>query len=82
MNEPRNCLFTARFVGQLMWIATAAALLGAGLNVQQHRAGFAVWMVTNGLWAVYDWWIGERAQAVLFAVYFGLAVWGWFAWAT
>ena len=52
----------------------------AALNVQQCRAGFAVWIVTNALWAVYDWWIGARAQSVLFIAYFGLAVWGWFAW--
>ena len=80
MKTPWNCLFTARVAGRLMWIVTAGAICGTILNVLQFRGGFAIWTATNALYAGYNFWSGQRAQAVLFAVYFAMSVWGWFAW--
>jgi len=66
--------------GHAMWLVTAAAIVGAWLNVKKRRSGFAVWMLTNLLNAGYCLWIGQPAQALLFGVFLGLAVWGWISW--
>jgi len=63
-----------------MWLVTAAAIVGAWLNVKRRRSGFAVWIVTNAANGVYCAWRGELAQAALFAAFLGLAAWGWWAW--
>jgi nicotinamide riboside transporter PnuC len=67
-------------LNHLTWLVTLAALVGTVANIKRKRWCFAVWMVTNALWCAYDWHIGACAQAALFAIYTGLAVWGWFAW--
>lgn len=64
----------------MTWVITALAMLGTVLNILRLRWCFVVWIITNGYWAVYDWSIGATAQAVLFAVYFALAVWGLVRW--
>lgn len=64
----------------ITWFITALSLTGVILNIKRKRAGFLVWMVTNSAWAVYDYQIGAYAQSALFAVYLGLAVWGWMEW--
>ena len=70
----------AELMSQAMWLVTAAAIVGACLNLKKRRSGFAVWMLTNLLNAGYCLWIGQPAQALLFGVFLGLAVWGWIAW--
>ena len=62
------------------WILTALSLWGVILNIHKRRAGFAVWIGTNAAWGVIDWRAGLYAQSVLFAVYFVLAMWGYWNW--
>lgn len=64
----------------ILWTLTVLSLVGVVLNIRKHRACFYLWTVTNASWAVVDWWAGLYAQAALFAVYCGLAVWGAIAW--
>ena len=64
----------------IVWGVTVAALLGTVLNICKRRESFALWIFTNGLFATHNILIREWAQASLFSVYVGLAVWGWFAW--
>lgn len=64
----------------MMWLVTAAALVGTVANIKQKRWCFAVWIATNGTWVWYDWRMGAYAQAALFLAYTGLSIWGWFAW--
>lgn len=63
-----------------VWVITVGSIVGVVLNIRKRRAGFAVWMVTNAGWVVYDVSIGAYEQALVFAVYFGCAVWGWVSW--
>lgn len=62
------------------WLLTLASLAGVVLNVRLDRRCFYVWTVTNACWAVIDWRKGLYAQAVLFAVYFALAIYGVYEW--
>jgi hypothetical protein len=62
------------------WVVAAAALLGTWLNVQRDRRCFFIWIGTNGFWAGYDAWHGLYSQAVLFAVYFVMAIAGLIKW--
>lgn len=61
-------------------ILTIASLVGVVLNIRQNRACFYIWSVTNAAWAVIDWHKGIPAQAALFAIYFGLSIWGIIEW--
>jgi hypothetical protein len=51
----------------LMWLVTAASIVGTVANVYRRRWCFAVWLVTNVLWCVYDVAIGAYPQAALMA---------------
>lgn len=62
------------------WLLVAIALTGTVLNVRQDRRGFILWAISNVGLAVVNVRAGQTAQAVLFTVYLGLAVWGWVKW--
>lgn len=66
--------------GTFSWILAVVSLVGVVLNIHKRRSGFAVWMGTNAAWAVIDWRAGLYAQSALFAVYFVLAIWGYWKW--
>jgi nicotinamide riboside transporter PnuC len=67
-------------VNRLQWLLAAASLTGVVLNIRRHRASFAIWTVSNGIWCAVDAAAGLPAQATLMAAYAGLAVWGFIAW--
>jgi len=62
------------------WPVAAASLIATVANIHKKRWCFAIWLVTNTTWCVYDLCIGAYAQSCLFAVYAGLAVWGLVKW--
>lgn len=62
------------------WLLVLIALIGAVLNVQMNRLGFLFWIVSNCGLAIVNASRRQWAQAVLFTVYFGLALWGWLVW--
>ncbi|WP_372966731.1 nicotinamide mononucleotide transporter [Marinobacter sp.] len=64
----------------MTWLLVAVALIGTVLNVRKNRRGFVFWAISNLGLAVVNLGLGQWAQSVLFAVYLGLAVWGWLAW--
>ena len=64
----------------MTWLVAIASLFATWLNVRRIRACFAIWFVTNVMWAVYDFRHGLPAQGGLMAIYAGLAVWGWREW--
>ena len=59
-----------------LWMVTAACLVGSIANIYKKRWCFVVWAVTNSIWVVYDFMIGEYAQGTLFVIHTILAVWG------
>ena len=63
-----------------MWIITALSITGTVLNIKKKRICFIIWIVSNSFLTIYNWHIFEPAQAALFAVYFGLSVWGVCKW--
>lgn len=62
------------------WTLAALSVVGVVLNVKKKSICFVIWAITNAAWAVYDFSIGAYAQSALFAVYFGLAIWGLLKW--
>jgi len=58
------------------WLLVAAALVGTVLNVKQDRRCFYIWAVTNAGLSGVNLITGQWAQALLFAVYFALALVG------
>jgi nicotinamide riboside transporter PnuC len=64
----------------MTWLITIISLVGVVLNIKKQRASFALWLVTNGFWCIYDYSLGAYAQSALFFIYFLLAVWGLWEW--
>jgi nicotinamide riboside transporter PnuC len=62
------------------WIVATLSLIGVVLNVRQDRRCFYIWTVTNASWMAVDFSRGLYAQAFMFLVYLGLAIWGLYAW--
>jgi len=64
----------------MTWILTILSIIGVILNIKKKRLCFLIWAITNFGWMVVDWRAGLPAQAALFAVYLGLALWGLWEW--
>jgi len=64
----------------LQWVFAALAIVGTILNVYKNRVGFLFWIVSNAGWIVLAIQSKIYAQAVMFAVYLGMAAWGWTQW--
>lgn len=56
------------------------SIAGAILINYQKRLGFIFWMIANLGWVLIDFYKQIPEQAILFIVYFGLSVWGFFQW--
>ena len=64
----------------LTWVVAIISVTSAILNIYKHWLGFAGWVVTNTAWVAVCIWQGNYAQAAMFTVYLGLAIWGLLAW--
>lgn len=60
----------------VLLITTFAALFGAYLNAKGSRYGFLIWIITNFIFAVHNYSIGQWQQGLLFSTYEVLAIWG------
>lgn len=67
-------------LNMFIWFNTAVAIIGTILNAKQLRFGFILWMITNGVFVVYNLYLGSLQQAALFCVYLGLSLYGWINW--
>lgn len=67
-------------IDKLMWAVSVFSLIGTILVTNRHRRGFLFWIGTNAAWVAYDIHKGAFPQAALMAVYFGLAVYGFYKW--
>lgn len=59
---------------------TLATIVGTVANSFGKRWCFWVWMCTNGFWCVYNVWIGQYAQGLLYALNFAMAIVGLVRW--
>lgn len=62
----------------ILLIATVLALMGAYLVSKGMWEGFAIWIVTNIVFAFNNFFIGQWQQGILFSVYLALALQGFF----
>jgi len=62
------------------WIMTGLSIIGTILNIKKLKICFLFWLPTNVFWIIYDIYKGAYPQAVVFAVYFGLAIYGIIEW--
>jgi len=59
---------------------TIASLVGVVLNIKKNHFCFWIWAITNFTWTVVDFWQGIYMQALLFFIYFWLAIYGLVEW--
>lgn len=64
----------------LSWLFAGIALIGVILNIYKLRSCFWVWIVSNAGNAVYAATREAWSLAVLFSIYFVLAIWGVVKW--
>ena len=62
------------------WVVATIAVVGVIYNVRKKRLCFIFWLFTNGFWFVRNIVKGEYAQAVTFAIFFGVCIYGIYAW--
>jgi nicotinamide riboside transporter PnuC len=67
-------------INNLMWIVTVSSLVGIILNILKKKVCFVIWLITNTLWCIYDLYIANYPQAILFLIYIFLAIWGIYKW--
>lgn len=56
------------------------ALLGVYLNARRKWQGFLFWLVSNAWWCWHNVTIGEHPQAVLFAIFWLVTLYGIYQW--
>lgn len=56
------------------------ALLGVYLNARRKWQGFLFWLVSNAWWCWHNVTIGEYPQAVLFAIFWLVTLYGIYQW--
>ena len=64
------------------WILTILSLTGVILNIYKMKVCFYIWLITNAVWAVVDFWQGIPSQGTIFVFQFFLAAWGIWQWRT
>lgn len=58
----------------VLLITTGLALYGAYLNSVANPWGFVIWIMTNIVFMLNNWSIGQWQQALLFGCYLGLSI--------
>jgi nicotinamide riboside transporter PnuC len=58
----------------VLLITTVLALLGAYLNSHGYKLSFLIWIATNAVFAIHNWYAGEWQQAILFAAYWVISI--------
>ncbi len=66
-------------------LVSILSLIGTILNIKKNRYCFLFWAGTNLVWCVSDVILSVQDQkflsrALMFFIYFWLAVYGWFSW--
>lgn len=64
----------------LSWILVMLSLAGNYFVIKKNVIGQWLWAVGNLGWIAFDISLGAYSQAFLFAVYFGMCVWGIWLW--
>jgi len=64
----------------LAWVFAALGLAGTLANIWKRPWCFLLWLPGNVGLAIHNAARQDWPQAALFAVYTGLAVWGWTKW--
>jgi hypothetical protein len=67
-------------VESLSWVLVFLSLLGNVFVIKKNVVGQWMWAVSNLGWIGFDIYMEAYSQAFLFAVYFGMCVWGIIAW--
>ena len=64
----------------ISWLITVLSLVGAIFNAKGNIWGFYIWVPANIAWVIYDFTIGQPAQASLFIAYTVITLFGIYAW--
>lgn len=65
----------------ITWMLTGLSITGVILNIKRKQGmSYGLWSVTNIGWCIVDYQAGLSSQAMLFAVYFCLSLWGVWEW--
>jgi hypothetical protein len=65
-------------------ILIGICLIGQVLVTKQKRLGYMLWIIADGIWAVFNFSQykvpGAIEQGILWSLYFIVSLWGWIIW--
>ena len=62
------------------WVLAALTILGTYLNIKCKWQSFLIWCFTNMWWLIYNFAIGEYAQAFMFFMFLLSSMYGLVKW--
>ena len=64
----------------LMWVVVVVSVFGTWLNARKDVRCFPIWIATNVCWVAYGVHKQALAMSVLFLIYTGMSIYGWWFW--
>jgi len=64
----------------LSYILMVISIFGLFLNARKNILCWPIWLISSVLWVVYFIHLQEHASIIMWIVYTGFNIYGWFAW--
>lgn len=63
-----------------LWFMVLVGVVAAVLNVKKKRSCFVIWSVTNSIWIIHNFRIGEYQQSASYIILLLFTIWGFVMW--
>lgn len=64
----------------MKWFLVFLVLIGDILIVKKIAFGFLIWLIVDGIFAGYNFYTGDNAQAMVFLLYSMIGGYGFYTW--
>lgn len=65
---------------EISYFVMAITLVGTFANAFKKRWSFLIWIATNFFWVVYNYYLHEYQQCVIYSVNLITSIIGWYKW--
>ena len=63
-----------------LWSIVVLGIVGMILNVYKKKSCFVIWVITNTVWIVRNYRIGEYEQSAAYIIMLAFTIWGYIKW--
>jgi len=64
----------------ISWCFSILIIIAVILNIKKRKESFILYGIGNIYWMMYDWYIGQYSQSILFLSLLILTIWGYIEW--